>query len=194
MFSALSLEGRRAWSCEWKSADMWLRVLLPSLSELWICYICSAVRANASCLRPRSGVKWSAFIAHQESRSALTRDALFWVSNLIWPGIKHVWHPVLHGLPLKLFKEVSRARNISADILNKASVNSGYLRERCVLLSYRVFIFPKKTKAVAVTAAAAATILLSLLLSWTHCYCWIRHMFLFLFFKKTSSERVTRAH
>lgn len=108
------------------SADMWLRVLLPSLSKPRICYICSAVSVNANSLYLRSEVKLSAFIAHQESRSALTWDALFWVSSLIWPDIKHVWHPVLRGLPLKLFQEVSMAHNISADILNKAYVNSGF--------------------------------------------------------------------
>lgn len=106
----------------------------PSLSELWIRYICSAVSADASCLRPRSRVKLSAFVVHQESRSALTWDTLFWVSKLIWPGIKHVWHPGLCSLPLKLLRGASRARDISADILNKASVNSGYLGQKWVFL------------------------------------------------------------
>lgn len=97
--------GIEARSWKWKPTDMWLSVLFFPLSELYICYICSAVSADTSCLHSRSEVKLSAFIAHQERRSVLMWDALFRVSSLIWPGIKHVWHPSAVVFTIKVLQE-----------------------------------------------------------------------------------------
>lgn len=101
--------GTEARSCKWKPTDVWLRVLFSPLSELYICCICSAVSADTSCLHPRSEVKLSAFIAHQERRSVLMWDALFQMSSLIWPGIKHVWHPSAEVFTIKVLQEKQRS-------------------------------------------------------------------------------------
>lgn len=55
-------------SSKWNPTNMWLDVLFYSLSELYICCICSAVSADTSCLHLRSEVKLSAFMSYQEVR------------------------------------------------------------------------------------------------------------------------------